>query len=224
MEYLKCVKGQYIILRNYRDAFNLEKFVEKYLEEYFDKYSYIVGDISSSILRLKGFSENPKSPNYYEKIDEYLDTSCAFGCPFYVLKRIKSYEEYEKFKKTYKEKPEEERIKIYLAEKENFDKENLVLTTSVKNKEAINIDLENLTKLTIGKLPPDLVEAKTQTKETTVVPKEEEAPTQTYVSASPDFDPALKKENNKNNNYNFKKNHKNKNNNRNRDNKNEKRK
>ncbi len=217
MEYLKCIKGQFIILRNYRDAFNLEKFADKYLEEYFDKYNYIVGDISSSILRLKGFSENPKSPNYYAKIDEYLDSSCAYGCPFYVLKRIGSYEEYEKFKKEYKEKPEEERIKIYIAEKENFDKENLVLSISEKTNRPININMDDLTKITVGKLPLDLIE-KNDKKPVENVEKVE-VETQTYVSASPDFDPSLKKEQKSKNMC-----RPNKKNNKNRDNKNARRK
>ena len=53
-------KGRYKVESNYRDAFRLEAFEEKYIEECFDKYLYIVGDISSGILRLKGFDTNPK--------------------------------------------------------------------------------------------------------------------------------------------------------------------
>ena len=86
----------YQILKNYRDAFNEEAFVGKYIEECFDKYMYIVGDISSGILRLKGFDTNPKSKNYYGFIEDYLEISCAFGCPFYIMKRIKSDKVFER--------------------------------------------------------------------------------------------------------------------------------
>ena len=192
MEYIKCAKGQYILIRNYRDAFNLDKFMEKYFEEYFDKYPYIVGDISSSILRLKGFDDKPGSKNNFKNIDEYLDTSCAFGCPFYVLFRIKSFDEYSKYKQTHKEFEEKERIKIKFPEKENFDKESLVLETSTKNKPNIVINIEQINDLPKGSLPPYLVES---SKEKEVKNKEVAVETTTYVSSSPDFDPALKEKN-----------------------------
>lgn len=81
-------KGRFKVVRNYRDAFKLEIFEEKYIEECFDKYLYIVGDISSGILRIKGFDANPKSKNYFGFIDDYLELSCAMGCPHYVLKEF----------------------------------------------------------------------------------------------------------------------------------------
>ena len=101
LEFIKCIKGNYVLTRNYRDAFNLDKFVDKYFEEYFDKYTYIVGDISSGILRLKGFDEKDCS-----NIDNYIETSCAFGCPFYVLKRVKDEDEYQKYVKNHHERDE----------------------------------------------------------------------------------------------------------------------
>lgn len=208
MEYIKCQKGQYILIRNYRDAFNLDNFMDKYLEEYYNKYPYIVGDISSSILRLKGFDDKPGSPNNYERIDEYLDTSCAFGCPFYVLKRISSFDDFSKYKASHKEIVEVERVKIKFNEKENFDKENLVLETSVKNKPNIVIDSDKISKLPKGSLPLDLIDnGNNNSNNKEVKAKEVEVETTTYVSSSPDFDPSLKKEN-KNNNF-FNKNRKN---------------
>ena len=208
MEYIKCQKGQYILIRNYRDAFNLDNFMDKYLEEYYNKYPYIVGDISSSILRLKGFDDKPGSPNNYERIDEYLDTSCAFGCPFYVLKRIGSFDDFSKYKASHKEIVEVERVKIKFNEKENFDKENLVLETSVKNKPNIVIDSDKISKLPKGSLPLDLIDnGNNNSNNKEVKAKEVEIETTTYVSSSPDFDPSLKKEN-KNNNF-FNKNRKN---------------
>ncbi len=186
MDYIKCVKGQFVLVRNYRDAFDLEKFIEKYLEEYFNKYPLIVGDLSSSILRLKGFDDD-------NKINDYLDHSCAFGCPFYVLKKVHSYEEFQKYVRTHKEYKEEERVNIHNMEKENFDKESLILETSEKQKPRFNIDMEKINSISIGTLPKDLIEAGNNYKENKKV--EPEVEMQTYVSASPDFDPSLKEKN-----------------------------
>lgn len=81
--------GQFEIIKNYRDAFDIQKFIEKYVDVAFNRYTYIVGDISGDILRLKGFSQDPKSPNGYKKIPDYINESCAVNCPFFVLKRVK---------------------------------------------------------------------------------------------------------------------------------------
>ena len=196
MEYIKCAKGNFILTRNYRDAFNLEKFMEKYLEEYFDKYLYIVGDISSGILRLKGFDDNQKSANYCGNIDNYLDTSCAFGCPFFVLKRCKSEEDFIKYEKNHHDRDENSKYKINPIEKENFDKESLVLETSKKNVPNIEINLDRINTLPKGFLPADLVENSSNNDyNKTGISKPVEEPTQTYVSASPDFDPSKKQQN-----------------------------
>ena len=63
---IDCKKGKYIVDTNFRNAFRLDVFEEKYIEECFDRYIYIVGDVSSGILRLKGFDTNPKSKNYFQ--------------------------------------------------------------------------------------------------------------------------------------------------------------
>lgn len=198
----KTAKGMYQLKRNYRDAFNLEAFLDKYIEECMDKYMYIVGDISSSILRLKGFDTDPKSKNYYGYIDDYLDLSCAFGCPFYVLKRIKSKEEYEKLEKTNPPIVEETpRVAIGSLVKENFDKDSLVLKSNPKSRKKINIDSAKINVIPKGNVPDDIkeiIESENQVQAKTKV-AEPTLETQTYVSASPDFDPS-KKENHKNKN------------------------
>lgn len=218
----KCVKGMFQLQRNYKEAFNLEAFTEKYIEECMDRYSYIVGDISSSILRLKGFDNDPKSDSYFGKIDDYLSVSCALGSPFYVVKRIKSEDEYHHLEKHGKPIPVENIISITPIEKENFDKESLVLKTTPKGKPNIVIDAQKINEIPKGKLASDLVEVIKQdkaqsnnssNKEALVV---EEKPQTTYVSASPDFDPSKSQSarfnRNRNNNNNNNKNNKNKNN------------
>lgn len=215
---IKTKKGMYQIQKDYRNAFNEEAFVDKYIEECMDKYMYIVGDISSGILRLKGFDTDPKSKNYYGFIDDYLQTSCAFGCPYYVLKRIKSSQEYEKLLNDKTEYSFEE-VSIPAIKKENFDKESLILKSTPKDKPNILIDMTKINAIPKGELASDLVEFVKQDK-VNLQPskiqsqnKVEEAQT-TYVSASPDFDPSKSNSNrykrgnnlkNKNHNKNNKK-------------------
>jgi uncharacterized protein YutD len=193
----KCVKGMFELVKNYREAFNLEAFQSKYLEEYFDKDMYIVGDISSEILRLKGFNTDPKSDNYYGFIEDYLEISCAFGCPYYVLKRIKNEDEYRRLEKEGKPvDTEDDRITIHPMTKENFDKESLVLKPSQKGKPNIVIDPRKINSIPKGELPKDLVDdndSKDQNKKGNKE-IEEKVVTQTFVSASEGFDPSKMKD------------------------------
>lgn len=213
----RCEKGMFLVQENYRDAFNLEMFISKYIEECFDKYLYLVGDISSGVLRLKGFDSSPKSSSYIGNVRDYLETSCSFGCPYYLLKRVKSEAEYEHLLNIEKnKKPVIEKPLITPIQKENFDKESLILKSNPKTKVKIVIDPNKINQMPQGHLPKDLEEIINQeakeikTKEEVVVVQ-----TASYVSASPDFDPSkikrnhnndLKNNNNKNNKNNSKNN------------------
>lgn len=189
----KCAKGMFWLKKNVKDAFNVETFVEKYLEEYFDKYLYIVGDISSEVLRLKGFDTDPKSENYFGFIEDYVEVSCAFGCPYYVLKRIRSQEEWQKLENKEVD-TSDDRITITPMTKENFDKDSLVLKTSLKGKPNIVIDPRKINQIPQGSLPADLkddAETSNQQKKKDNKPQENVV-VQTFVSASADFDPSKK--------------------------------
>lgn len=217
----KCEKGMFHIQENYRDAFNLEMFISKYIEECFDKYPYLVGDISSGVLRLKGFDSSPKSSSYIGNVRDYLETSCSFGCPYYLLKRIKSDAEYEHLSNVERnKKPVEEKPLITPIQKENFDKESLVLKSTPKTRTKIVIDPNKINQMPQGHLPKDLVEVINQENKE-LKAKEEITVVQTasYVSASPDFDPSKIKRNRnndqKNNKNNNNKNNKNNSNNQN---------
>ena len=204
----------YKIQRNYRDAFNEEAFIDKYIEECFDKYMYIVGDISSGILRLKGFDVDMKSKNPWYPIDNYLEVSCAFGCPYFILKRIKTEDEYNKLLNKPEGEHKEEKPLITPIVKESFDKESLVLETSKKAKPNIIINPAKMNAIPKGELPADLREAIKDGDSNQAKPQREAKPEPqveitTYVSASSDFDPSKKesfkkpngnKQNNKPNN------------------------
>lgn len=80
------------LIKNEREAFNLEEF-EKLFTEYFYDFDYIVGDIAYSKLRLKGFydksNKKVKETNNIDNLEDYINNYCAYGCKYFVLKRIK---------------------------------------------------------------------------------------------------------------------------------------
>lgn len=81
------------IVENFRDCYNKEDVESKYTEYFYD-FDYILGDISHGILRLKGFCEknNPKYQPYndFSKYKEYLNNECAYGCRYFILKKVKN--------------------------------------------------------------------------------------------------------------------------------------
>ena len=81
---LETEHGEFELVKNFRDAFVLDDFNKRYLDV-FDIYPYVVGDYSANILRLKGFTKNGKT-NGVRLIPDYLMESCAFNCPYYILK------------------------------------------------------------------------------------------------------------------------------------------
>lgn len=190
-------KGKYKVESNYRDAFRLEVFEEKYIEECFDKYLYIVGDISSGILRLKGFDTNPKSKNYFGFIEDYLELSCAMGCPYFILKRIQSDKEYQ-HELSNPSEPKSNGFMIHSLVKESFDKENIMLEPTPKGNPNIIIETSKLNQIPKGTLSGELKELIKQEPQNNKAPEKQEA-TQSYVSSSPGFVP---NQNRKNNNYN----------------------
>lgn len=85
-------KIKYELIKNYKEAFVQEEFIEK-CTDYFYDYDYIVGDIAYGKLRLKGFyDENSKKVNKinnFKNLDKYLDEYCAKDCKYFVVKKIK---------------------------------------------------------------------------------------------------------------------------------------
>lgn len=79
------------VIENNKDGLDT-KLLEEKLTEYFDPYDYIVGDWAYSKLRLKGFNDK-KNPNYNKindasLIKKYIEDYCAYGCKYFILKRI----------------------------------------------------------------------------------------------------------------------------------------
>lgn len=83
-------KKNFELVKVHRDCFDCEDFKKKYTET-LDKYDVIVGDYSSNILRLKGFtSKQPDSINYINTIPDYLNESCNYNCPYFIVKKVKN--------------------------------------------------------------------------------------------------------------------------------------
>jgi len=157
---IKTTKGFFKLLTNIKDAFNKEEFERKYLDEYFNKDGFILGDISSSILRLKGFDKGNNYDVTIKEIDKYVKNDCAFHCPYYILQRISEAEFMETFK-------EEEHIQPYgydldidkvyeSADKIPFDFDSLDLESSTAVKPHIVLEMQRINKVVTFALPDDL--------------------------------------------------------------------
>ncbi len=92
MEIIEINGKKYQVMKNYKDAINIEELAEK-LTDYFDSFDYIVGDIAYNKLRLKGFNSktNPnfKEMNDVDKVETYIEERCAYGCRWFMISEIK---------------------------------------------------------------------------------------------------------------------------------------
>jgi uncharacterized protein YutD len=83
--------NDYEIIENYKDGYNEEEFKSK-LTDYFYDYDYVIGDWAYGKLRLKGFydpsNKKVKEINDYSKAGDYLKNNCAFGCKYFIAKRV----------------------------------------------------------------------------------------------------------------------------------------
>ena len=88
---IEIENNKYELIKNERDAFNEEEFRNRYTN-FFECYDYIVGDIAYSKLRLKGFNEktnkNFNKLNDIKRLDDYIKNNCAYGCRYFVLKKM----------------------------------------------------------------------------------------------------------------------------------------
>ncbi len=82
---------RYKLVKNYRDAFNKDEFVNKFTN-FFAQYDIIVGDIAYSKLRLKGFNnkdnKNFNKINDSKNIEKYIKENCAYDCKYFILEKI----------------------------------------------------------------------------------------------------------------------------------------
>jgi uncharacterized protein YutD len=82
---------KYVLLTEYRDAFQTEKLEERF-SSILSKYDYIVGDWGFDQLRLKGFfgPDNPlvQKTTSVDTIQDYLYEYCNFGCAYFIIQNL----------------------------------------------------------------------------------------------------------------------------------------
>ncbi len=82
---------KYEVIKDYNNALDINDLHEK-ITDYYEEFDYILGDYAYGKVRLKGFNDksnkNFKPINDYSKIDEYIKEYCAYGCKYFILKRI----------------------------------------------------------------------------------------------------------------------------------------
>ncbi|MED3910104.1 YutD family protein [Peribacillus simplex] len=82
----------YEIIEDEREGYNEEAFKARY-SEILTKYDYIVGDWGYGQLRLRGFFDDLNQKATFDTkistLSEYLYEYCNFGCPYFVVKKIK---------------------------------------------------------------------------------------------------------------------------------------
>ena len=90
MEKINIEQKEFEIIKNYKNGYNKDEFINKYTE-YFDEFNYVVGDWAYGKLRLKGFfdknNKKCKDINNFENLEKYLKENCAFDCAYFVAKR-----------------------------------------------------------------------------------------------------------------------------------------
>lgn len=81
---------EYRLEVNYREAFDEESLAERFVG-LFSRYDFLVGDIGSGQLRLKGFyADDMLAPSEMKisRVQDYLNEYCGFGCPYFILRNM----------------------------------------------------------------------------------------------------------------------------------------
>lgn len=96
------------LVYNYREGFDAEK-LEQRFSDIFDKYDYIVGDWGFEQLRLKGFfsvsRKKMQSENKIDRLEDYINEYCNYGCSYFVLRRVRSQDESYTSERVFEDKP-----------------------------------------------------------------------------------------------------------------------
>ncbi len=82
---------KYEIIKDEKEALDVELLNEK-ITDYFDTFDYIVGDWAYGKLRLKGFnditSKTYKKHNDIKNVEKYINDKCAYGCKYFIIKKL----------------------------------------------------------------------------------------------------------------------------------------
>lgn len=82
----------YELIQENRNGWDPEAFKQRY-SDVLERYDYVIGDWGYNQLRLKGFyrDNHPKvsKDSSISGIMDYINEYCNFGCPYFVLQRVK---------------------------------------------------------------------------------------------------------------------------------------
>lgn len=88
---IKLNNQNYKVETDYKGGFIATE-VNNKVTPYYDCYDYIVGDWAYGKLRLKGFyqqnNKRVRSYNNIKNLTKYLNNYCAYGCKYFVLKKV----------------------------------------------------------------------------------------------------------------------------------------
>ncbi len=81
----------YELVKNYRDAYDEDMLAARF-STFLEKYDYLVGDIASGQLRLRGFYEQGTPGiarnQQINSLEDYLFEDINFGAPYFVLHNL----------------------------------------------------------------------------------------------------------------------------------------
>lgn len=96
---VKINNNDYEIIKDLGETIELVNLDEIVTDYYYD-FDYIVGDWAYNKVRLKGFykhnNKNCKEYNDYNKVNEYIENNCAYGCKYFILEKLSTNVEKEK--------------------------------------------------------------------------------------------------------------------------------
>ena len=85
--------NKYNVIKDYKEALENSN-LEEIVTDYYDNFDYIVGDWAYGKLRLKGFYNKNhkfvKEHNNILNVDKYIENSCAYGCKYFILEKVKN--------------------------------------------------------------------------------------------------------------------------------------
>lgn len=88
---IKIREKEYEIIKDYGETLSTIV-LDEIVTDYYDNFDYIVGDWAYGKVRLKGFYEDnhklAKEHNNIKNIEDYLNNNCAYGCKYFILKKV----------------------------------------------------------------------------------------------------------------------------------------
>lgn len=84
---------KYKVIKDYGETISTIN-LNELVTDYYDNFDYIVGDWAYGKVRLKGFYNHNnklvKNFNDIEKVDNYINSNCAYGCKHFILEKIQN--------------------------------------------------------------------------------------------------------------------------------------